>query len=214
MNKIYSLLINAGSFPFRIFSKVSPLTFLVNSKVDKTAAVCSFTKLYYSTLGKYSYIGRGCFLYNVSIGNYCSVAGGCNFGAASHPISWVSTSPVFHKGRNVLRKNFSLHHYECYDTTIIGSDVWIGMNVFIKAGVKIGNGAVIGAWSVVTKDVDPYAIVVGNPAVVIRYRFDESTIMALNNIEWWKLSDEDIANLSSVFQSPDDLLTLLSQSTK
>ena len=148
-------------------------------------------------------------MYNVTIGNYCSISAGCNFGAASHPLSWVSTSPVFHKGRNVLRKNFSLHHYECYDATIIGSDVWIGMNVFIKAGVKIGNGAVIGACSVVTKDVDPYAIVAGNPAVVIRYRFDESIIKALNKIEWWKLNDEDIVNLSSVFQRPHDLVTQL-----
>lgn len=114
----------------------------------------------------------------------------------------------------MLRKNFSLHHYECYDTTTIGNDVWIGMNVFIKAGVKIGDGAVIGACSVVTKDVAPYAIVGGNPAVVIRYRFDESTIQSLLDIGWWNLSDDEVADLSPMFQSPHDVITRLTHPTE
>lgn len=211
MNKLYLLLINTISFPFRIFSKVSALAYMVNSKVDKTAAICSFTKLYYSSIGKYSYIGRGCLFNYVTMGNYCSVAEGCKVGAASHPLSWVSTSPVFHQGTNVLRRNFSRHHYECFDTTVIGSDVWIGLNVFIKAGVKIGNGAVIGACSVVTKDVPPYAVVGGNPAGVLKYRFDEATIAALDMSKWWELGDEDIIKLSSAFQKPEELLALLSK---
>lgn len=76
--------------------------------------------------------------------------------------------------------------------TVIGNDVWIGRGATIMPGVKIGNGAVIGSMAVVAKDVPDYAIVAGNPARIIRYRFDQETIDFLNDLEWWDFSDEQI----------------------
>ena len=87
--------------------------------------------------------------------------------------------------------------------TIIGNDVWIGDQCFIKAGVKVGDGAVIGAHAVVTHDVPPYAIVGGVPARVIRYRFDEETINSLLNSEWWNLNDKDLSVFAQYIQNKE-----------
>ena len=84
-------------------------------------------------------------------------------------------------------------HPQCnHCQIIIGNDVWIGAHATIMGGVKIGNGAVIGAGAVVAKDVPPYAIVLGNPARVIKYRFDEATIEWLQKLRWWNWTPEKI----------------------
>lgn len=77
----------------------------------------------------------------------------------------------------------------------IGNDVWIGQNAVIMDGVKIGDGAIVAAGAVVTKDVAPYAIVGGVPAKLIKYRFDEATIKDLLRLKWWELSDKEILSL-------------------
>lgn len=92
------------------------------------------------------------------------------------------------KQKKLFDENISLKK------TIIGNDVWTGRNVTIMAGVKIGNGAIIGAGAVVTKDVPDYAIVAGVPAKIIKYRFSEDIIFKLNKIKWWDWSDDLIAS--------------------
>ncbi len=82
----------------------------------------------------------------------------------------------------------------------IGNDVWIGVRVIILGGVKIGNGAVIGAGSVVTRDVPPYAVVAGAPARLIRYRFEEPVIRRLEELQWWNKSEEELRQLLPLFQ--------------
>lgn len=92
--------------------------------------------------------------------------------------------------------------------TVVGNDVWIGARALIMSGVNIGNGAVVAAGSVVTKDVPPYAIVGGNPAKIIRYRFDASVIDKLQQIAWWDWPDDKIqAELPSLLSEPDAFLT-------
>jgi acetyltransferase-like isoleucine patch superfamily enzyme len=81
------------------------------------------------------------------------------------------------------------------ETPTIGNDVWIGRDVVIHSGVSIGNGAVIASQSVVTKPVPPYAVVAGNPARLVKYRFDEKTIAELEEVKWWDLPDECIQTL-------------------
>ncbi|PWL55885.1 MAG: glycosyl transferase family 1 [Clostridium cadaveris] len=160
------------------------------SNIDKTAKVCSGSHLVEVNIGKYSYVGNFCTIINTNIGKFCSIADNCIIGGASHPIKWVSTSPVFHEGKNIMKKNFSNHPYETFVQTTIGNDVWIGNNCLIKSGLTIEDGAVIGMGSVLTKDVGAYEVWAGNPAKLIKKRFDNEIIEKLLIDKWW--DNEDI----------------------
>lgn len=175
-------------------------------EIDKTARVshgCSLAKV---KLGRYSYTGGGCSITDAVIGNFCSIGGGCGIGGGMHPIEHASTSPVFLKGRNIMRKNFAELPYEPSKTVKIGNDVWIGSGVYIKAGIKIGTGAIIGARSVVTRDVEPYSIVAGVPAKEIRKRFDEETVKKLLELKWWDWDDEKLKQMGQYFDDPKKLI--------
>ena len=114
----------------------------------------------------------------------------------------VSSSPVFHEGKNVMEKNFATFPIKKTPVTIIENDVWIGMGCYVKAGVTIHNGAVVGMGSVVTHDIPAYEIWAGNPAKKIRSRFDEQTNRELLQTAWWDWSDEKIAKSSYLFENP------------
>lgn len=201
MRRIIVALINIISLPLRVFSKISFLAIIQNSNIDKSAAISAGAKFYRSTIGRYSYIGRSSFIIDTSIGNFCSIGPGCNIGGTGHPIEWVSTSPVFHKWDNILKKNFSRHEYDIFSNTIIGNDVWIATNVMIKAGVKISDGAIIGMGAVVTKDIGPYEIWAGNPARMIKKRFDDSTIEKLLTVKWWDYEEKILQDKAKYFNS-------------
>ena len=173
--------------------------------IDKTAKVCQRSNLVNVKMGRYSYIGASCSFNNVDIGSFCSIASYCAVGGGVHPMDFVSTSPVFLSGDNIFGVNFAEFNFEEAPKTIIGNDVWIGEAAFVKAGVTIGDGAVIGAHAVVTKDVPPYAIVAGVPACVLRYRFDRDTIDRLLRMEWWNWSEADLRSKASLFSDPDFL---------
>ena len=119
----------------------------------------------------------------LKIGNFCSISANVTILLGSeHRPDWVTTYPF----------NYVLDEFKeikgnaiTKGSVTIGNDVWIGMNAFIRDGVSIADGAIIGAYGVVTKDVEPYAIVAGNPARVIRKRFDQETIDKLLRIKWW-----------------------------
>lgn len=139
---------------------------------------------------------------HVLCGRFCSLATEIVFLInGNHSIKSVTTSPIdvggvvkdiFGGVRPNIRPipNIRKNHLQ----VIIGNDVWIGFGATIMGGVKIGNGAIIGSRSVVTKDIPPYAIAVGNPARVVKYRFDEGTIRKLLAIKWWNWSLEKIAD--------------------
>jgi len=129
-----------------------------------------------TSIGSYCYIGRYCYLTKVSIGNYCSIANNVSIGQGQHALDDVSTSSLFY-GNSYE----DLTKEDC----VIGNDVWIGVDSIILRGVEIGNGAVVGANSVVTKNVPPFAIVVGSPAKIIKYRFDDAKIQRIESSKWW-----------------------------
>jgi serine acetyltransferase len=120
-------------------------------------------------------------------------------------------SPVFYQGKDSVKAKFHPKKRPLPLTTIIGSDVWIGEKSLIKQGVSIGNGAVIGMGSVVTRDVQPYSIVAGVPAKEIRKRFEESIIQRLQKSEWWSLEDKQILELAENFDSPEKFLKSVGQ---
>ncbi|WP_310564797.1 CatB-related O-acetyltransferase [Hydrogenophaga sp.] len=133
----------------------------------------------YGDLTVYSWGERA----KLSVGNYTSIAAGVKvFLGGEHRIDWVTTFPF-----NVLMETARHHtgHPKTKGDVLIGSDVWIGTDALIFSGVTIGDGAVIGARAVVTRDVAPYAVVAGNPASLIKFRFDEATIERLIKLKWW-----------------------------
>ncbi len=128
-------------------------------------------------IGSYTFIGKNCNISKATIGRYCSIANNVSIGPGEHDLTKISTSSIFYK--NAYEK---LTKKLC----IIGNDVWIGTDVIVLRGVKIGNGAVIGANSVVTKDVPPFSIFVGSPAKFIRYRFDNAEMDKIEKSKWWE----------------------------
>ena len=186
------------------------LSAIRGSVIDKTASVGNGAQIVNCRIGRYSYI-YGSSAVETEIGSFCSIAAGTSIGGGSHPTDWVSSSPVFYKGRNVLKTNFSQNYYEEYKRTIIGNDVWIGSNCRIKGGVTIGHGAVVGMGSVVTKDIPPYEIWAGNPAKLIRKRFDDETIEKLLATKWWELPDEKLKEIGDLFNDPKELIKYLEE---
>lgn len=136
----------------------------------------------------------------VRMGRYCAIAPEVTIGAHEHPTNWLTCSrvayfPVVHGWDEFCRPHDAAtirnHHHRfsgSRPTTVLGHDVWIGQGAFIRSGVTLGTGCIVGARSVVTKDVPPYAVVSGLPATIKRYRFPEPIIERLLKLEWWRYS--------------------------
>lgn len=208
MRRLLVLIKNILGLPHRLlFTKIALFAVLQDAQVDSHAAIFCGTKFYRSSIGRYSYVARNCFVTDTKIGSFTSIGGGCFIGGTSHPLNWVSTSSVFHKWENVFRRNFSRHEFEIFSQTTIGNDVWIGTNAMIRAGVTIADGAVVGMGSVVTKDIGPYEIWAGNPARMIRKRFDDETIEGLLASRWWEKSEEEIEAFASYMTDAGEFLS-------
>ncbi|WP_288379254.1 CatB-related O-acetyltransferase [uncultured Massilia sp.] len=145
-----------------------------------------------TSIGAYSYFGQGCRIGTLErIGRFCSVAPDVTIGLGNHPTDYLSTHPLFFRSAamfapwnppemGVARTQDVIKH-----SPSIGNDVWIGTRAVIARGVTIGDGAIVGAGSLVLQDVPPYAIVAGTPAKVLRYRFPQEQVAALLALQWW-----------------------------
>jgi len=133
--------------------------------------------------------------YQVRLGKYNSIGRDCNFFLhANHRPDWITTSsqlwgPV---NNEIANMHMNMGHPNCKGDIIIQNDVWIGAKSTVMSGVKISNGAIVGACSVVTKDVPPFAIVAGNPAKVVKYIFSNEQIKKLLSIAWWNWDEQKI----------------------
>lgn len=175
---------------------------VANSNVHASSKIESGSTVVNSNVGKHSFCGYDCSIVNCDIGSFCSIASRVSIGGVGHPVEFASTSPVFLSHKDSVKEKFANHHYLPVIRTVIGSDVWIGEGVFIKAGVEVGDGSVIGMGSVVTKNVASYSIVAGNPAHLIRMRFESEIIEALLKMKWWDMSDADLHRLGPCFHEP------------
>ncbi len=143
------------------------------------------------------------------IGNFCSIAAGCNvFLGGNHRSDWVTTYPFGHIHKNIFNGFSGIGHPSTKGDIIIGNDVWIGANVTIMSGVTIGDGAIIAANSHVVKSIEPYTINGGNPTKLIKYRFNKDQIDKLLEIQWWNWDDIKInKNVALLCQSnPDEFI--------
>ena len=181
---------------------ISKLSFIDrNSRIDKRAKINRNVHVIDSTIGRYSYVGPNSWVCIAEVGSFCSFAANVNIGLGNHTMQYKSTSPIFTEvvnatGHSWIKQEKSLP----FKRTIIGNDVWIGYGAKVISGVKIGDGACIGAGALVTKDVPPYAIVGGVPAKIIKYRFSPKTIEFLINEKWWEFSDDELKNRIHEFQ--------------
>lgn len=189
----------------KLFKKAR-LTAVKNAVVHPTSKLESGTSFYFSTMDRHSFCGYDCDISHADIGSFTSIANCVVIGGGRHPMEWVGMSPVFYKGRDSVKAKFSTHAREPVKRVHIGHDVWIGHSAIILPGVQIGDGAVVGAGAVVTKPVPPYAIVAGNPARLIRYRFDEATISRLASTAWWTLSEAELHRLGPHFNDVEKFL--------
>jgi len=157
-------------------------------------------------VGDYSYIsGPRTYVESARIGKFCSIARQTVLGVGNHDHTLVSTHPFIiapEFGGLISRRSAEVQR----PAPVIGNDVWIGINSIIMRGVTIGDGAVVAANSVVTHDVPPYAIVGGVPARLIRLRFSDATIAALQRIRWWDWSEADLRDRAPAFRDPEEFV--------
>jgi len=147
------------------------------------------------------YWGEGTWL---DIGNFCSISGHILvYLGGNHRTDWATTFPFGHIHQQTFNKFNGVGHPQTKGDVTIGNDVWIGTHVTIMSGITIGDGACIANNSVVTKDVPPYTIVGGNPAKVIKQRFDDETISQLLELKWWNLDDHYVNEFSPYLCSED-----------
>lgn len=178
------------------FSRIVNGTLVGDNRVDRNVFITD------SYIDKYSYIGNTSMVFHTCIGKFCSISWRVTIGAANHDYEYITTHDFLYN--KTYEINPGVITYDRYGSkTVIGNDVWIGANATINSGIKIGHGSVIGANTIVTKDVPPYAIVVGCPGKIIKFRFEENVINELLDLEWWNFSDDVIKKKFEIFAQRD-----------
>ena len=160
------------------------------------------------TGGAFSYLSPGCVLYQCRLGRYCSIGDGIVV-LSEHPTGQLTTSPFPYQ--SLFSPPFDaapMKSCENLRTTTIGNDVWIGAGARLKTGITLGDGAIIGAGSVVTRDVPPYSIVGGVPARLIRFRFSDALIGRMQMLAWWRYN---LIGLVLPWDLPENTLDVLEE---
>ena len=153
-------------------------------------------------IGDYTYINDGTLVGSARVGKFCSIGYYCNIGMHEHPTDFVSTSPFLYGVKNLFDAPPVWNDFA--RPPVVGNDVWIGSHATILQGVCIGDGAIVAAGAVVTREVPPYAIVAGVPARVLRMRFEPREIEYLLSLCWWDLPLPELVSKSDLFLAGAD----------
>ena len=183
---------------------VSDWSALYDSNIQSFVSVQSHVGLFKSTIESYSYVGALSRLAVTSVGRFSSIGPSVISGNGEHPVAYPSMSPVFYSKSGQCGVSYA--HNEGFnemDRVSIGCDCWIGANAVLRNGITIGHGAVVGAGSVVTKDVPPYAVVLGAPARIVKSRFSDSCVTRLLALEWWNWNDDILRDNAEKFVCED-----------
>lgn len=177
------------------FSKVS------GSQLGRNVRIDRFNHIERSCIGDFSYTGRNSTILYAEIRKFCSISWNVSIGGANHDYSRVTQHSLAYQPHFGFIQNGE-ESYDRYSSTLkIGNDVWLGTGSIVNRGVTIGDGALIGANAVVTNDIPPYAIAIGSPARVIKYRFTDEIISALQKLKWW---DWPVSKIKENFQFISD----------
>lgn len=179
-----------------------------NNVVGKNVLVYSPSHISDSIIGDYTYIAMNPYISMTNIGKFCSIGPNLVCGWGIHPINGISTAPMFY---STMKQNgmtlSTVDKVEERKPISIGNDVFIGANVTVLDGVTIGDGAVIGAGAVVSKDIPPYAVAVGCPIRIIKYRLKHDQIAELQRIKWWE-DEEKLKDVEKLFFDVDGFISL------
>lgn len=192
---------------------VGNLSKIDNSQLDDFVLIGDLSRVSSSAIGGHSYTGEFTVIEKARIKKYASISWGVTIGPAEHDFRRVTAHEFLYSAFHKLSGNAVYDPHEAGCT--IGNDVLLGTNVTVLRGVSIGDGAVIGANALVTENIPPYAIAVGMPARVIKYRFPAKVIERLMAISWWQLTDKVIADNIHLFsvapteKSLDELAKLI-----
>ena len=188
------------------------------TEINSFCKICDCVSVYNTKIGSYTYLGPRGDLSNSKIGSFCSIGANVQIVFSCHPSSiFVSTSPVFFSSNKqcgvtfVTDSLFEEHKSINGFSAIIGNDVWIGRNAMIMGGITIGDGAIIAAGAIVTKDVPPFAVVAGVPAKVIKYRFSSEQIDFLVKDKWWTKSPSWLRDNAVKMASIDDYIEFVNK---
>ena len=170
---------------------------VIKGKHSKTELPCHLREV---KIGDYTYISMNSWITGTQIGKFCSIGPNLLCGWGIHPTTGLSTSPAFYSTKGQSGISFvSENKIEERKPIVIGNDVFIGANVTILDGINIGDGAIIGAGAVVSKDIPPYAIAVGSPIKILKFRFNEEQIKNLLKIEWWNFDEDKLSEIEKYF---------------
>jgi len=177
---------------------------IFDSAFENNTAVYSNCSLSNVMFGSYSYVNEHSAMGRVTVGKFSSIGPHFICGYGEHPTNFISTSPVFYSRRAQCGVSFAdKDGFDEQGETSVGNDVWIGARVFVRDGLRIGNGALIAAGAVVTADVPDYAVVGGVPAKLIRYRFPEHVIHELLETQWWDWSEDRLREAQPLLSQAD-----------
>ncbi len=177
------------------FSRVSHSYLKGYNRVDRN------TLIYHSNLELFTYVGSNSVIMHSKIGKMSSISWGVTIGPANHDYKKITSHDFLYNDFYGIKPNDEPAAYNRFEKkTLIGNDVWIGANSTILNGILIGDGAVIGANTIVTKDVPPYAIIVGNPGKVVKFRFEKKIIETLLELKWWDFPKEVIQENYEIFK--------------
>ena len=208
-NKIKTLFFSAFPEVKKLLKQRNEKTIVLkhNSYFGEQSLVYPTAKLSNSIIGNYSYVSQNSIINNTIIGKFCSIGPNFISGWGIHPTNGLSTHPMFYSTKRQNGITYSKDDkIEETRSIVVGNDVFIGMNVTLLDGVNIGDGAVIGAGAVVSKDIPPYAIAVGNPIKIIKYRFEDEKIKELLQIKWWDFEKEDLHLVEEYFFKSEEFI--------
>ena len=181
------------------YAKINDFSRMENCRLGKHTDIQRYAMCYYAYLDDYTYTGRNFVAWHCKIGKFCSISWNVSIGGANHDYNRISQHAFLYAKQFGLMGENEPGYDRFEDDCIIGNDVWIGCNAVICRGVHIGDGAVIAAGSVVTRDVEPYTIVAGIPAKKIKNRCPQALAKRLMETAWWNLTNEVIKDNFQLF---------------
>ena len=200
---------------------IGPSSIIINSSFENTATLDKNSCINRCFVGNYFGLGNFSYIADTDIGKFCTFASRVSVSAFNHPTNLLSIHEFQYKNlkyafnETIFTKDSKIQNKLRSKRTTIGNDVWIGDNAIILRGVNLSHGVIVGAGSVVTKNVDPFSIVVGNPAHVIRKRFEDHIIEKLLALKWWDLNIKDMKGCDfENIEKTIDHLHLLKQKKK